>query len=319
MNKSFKDSLCSVVSSDEIFAKYDSCTVEYGSRHLSAPETEQLAKKISLLPEHLQNIIYAKYCFGMSPAEAEAAYDTQHAKGKLFFAVKLLNRAAANGENLLDKSSFASASELALQKYVSAETFDNVSPYYSKEFRKKLKKIKTAQPKFNRKVLSALQRAAVVVLVLFIGFSTTMVANAELREAVSNWFITHFSDHSSFQSSDTSNNVADINFDDIVIGYVPDGFELERRDTSKEYFSCLYTNRELSRLFITISANTSVSLDTENTNIVETIYKNNTAFYWTKDNITTLVWTEFNLTYSISYNTNSIEEVFKIADEIKIK
>jgi len=157
-------------------------------------------------------------------------------------------------------------------------------------------------------------------LVLFIGFSTTMVANAELRKAVSNWFITHFSDHSSFQSADTSNNVADINFDDIVIGYVPDGFELEKRDTDKNSFSCTYLNDHNHILYILLTDTKSpVSINTENAEIIKKPYKNTTALYWTQSDITYLLWEDQGLLCHISCNSISSDEIFKIADEIKIK
>jgi hypothetical protein len=114
---------------------------------LSNEKIEELARKISLLPAEYRNILFFKFCFDNSPYETDNILGMENSVGKLSYIQKNLSNLMGFDDQWIDNDSMERACHIALME--ETKEYDNIQilhrPNYSKNFRKKLKNIKTNQ------------------------------------------------------------------------------------------------------------------------------------------------------------------------------
>lgn len=300
--------------------KLDSITEP--TQALSFDDIQVLSHKISALPVEYLNIIFFRYCFDMSPSDTLGILGVDNAIGKLRYVRKLLSNFMGLEECLIDDASMQQASHLALEKYTAMNNIDiSVNPNYSDAFRRKLKAIKAAQKPFSVVAL-VIKRVAVFILVCTIGFSTALVANAQLRERIFNWVIETFPKYSIFSTQSTEVNTdITLNTASIELGYIPDGYKTDdifEGETMRVYrYLSSDGEKWLTILFSTPGAGRSY-YDTENAEIDRITFNGADAFTWQKDNLTYLIWTQDNLECSVIGHISK-DEIMKVAENIVIK
>lgn len=285
-------------------------------RSLSHEEVRLLAERIVSFPIEYRISLYAHYCFCFSSKETMQIFDIQEPEGKLRYIQNALSTVMGCAEGIIDDS-LRQATEQALEM---EQSYNGklVRPHYSRSFRKKLKNIKVVQASSNITVLIAKQ-VAVFFLVCAIGFSTAIIANADIRRAVINWIIETFPEFSIFSmNSENRSETLSFSSDDIEIGYIPDGYVLKNQNESSARITYRFSSDETDiTLVVAFSTGSPSYLDTEDAEIIETTLGGNAAYWWEHNSITYLVWNQNEVMCRISGGI-SIDEIFKIAKNIKI-
>lgn len=172
------------------------------------------------------------------------------------------------------------------------------SKTFDKEMQRLVDKMRNNRyHKFTRKTMSALIIAAVV-----LSFATTAFAIPSSRK----YIIEKFTDHFSYAVIEPDN--IDI-VEDIIVGYIPDGFELSDINSS---FGLVQEYRKNNEWFIinkdTIDIEINFdALDKETKNINGTEY-----LLFITDNTNGVIWNNGSYTYTVSGNIAK-EELIKIA------
>lgn len=277
-----------------------------------------LAHRMLSLPIEYRNLLFLHYCFGFSADEIACILETDQVRGKIQYVKKMLSEIMGLDEALMDDSSLEQASQIALQQYTATDsTGAMTTPHYSSAFRKRLKEIKAAQSN-GRPILLIAKRAAVILLVCVIGFSSVLVANAQLRERFLGWLVETFPQFSSFMAQDADFEQSDISLNDFAIGYLPDGFILQEQTEMRTMIVLQYEDSGGRTLSIQLDkSNDRLFKDTEDAVLNEFPFKDSTAVWWERDGMTHFIWQQDSITGNITAAL-PIEEVIKIAECIKI-
>lgn len=286
---------------------------------LNEEQMNQLAIKIGLLPLEYRNILFFRYCFNITPSETDKILGIENAKGKLRYTQKMLSSFMGLDGLWIDDSSMKRACEIALvedtKDYDNTQTLHKLK--YSKLFKRKLKDINIKQ---NPKdiFISLAKRAAVILLVCFLSFSSILVVNAEAREKVFDWIIEVFPRFSVFTPKNIYENANTVELTSLKINYIPNGFEMVdihegRSMLIYEYLSD--NDQELIIKLLSPNGKGKSYYDTENAEIEEFIFKDSKAFIWHIDKMTYLIWHQDGIECHIS-GSLSKEEILKVAENI---
>jgi len=292
---------------------------EEDTREEADANEKQLVGKIRLLPEDTQNLLCMKYVFHVSPAIAEDLLSYPHAKQRAQYAENLLAYSMGVSESQkISQSCMEKAAKAVLSQWMAEYDTENglAKPHYSRQFRKALKEIRTAQT-YNHPVV--LKRAVAIILVAAMIFAATITANAELRARFFRWLIETFPAFSQFSAIDVP-QANELSFDtlkNIKIEYIPDGFVLT--DVFEADPMIVYSYQDAAGNTLSINADLSTGsptlFDMEDTEIHQIVLNGQTAYWWEKENTCFLVWQKdgfsLNLVGKISY-----EEAIKIAEKI---
>lgn len=285
---------------------------------LSNEKIEELARKISLLPAEYRNILFLKFCFDNSPYETDNILGMENSMGKLPYIQKNLSNLMGFENQWIDNDSMERACHIALME--ETKEYDNIKilhkPNYSKNFRKKLKNIKTNQ-NHNRIFASIGKRVALFILVSILSFSAVLTVNAGAREKLFTWIVERFEEYSIF-SRNTNGDDKAADLASLKFNYIPIGFEINKIHQGRNMLIYEYSNEDNQELTIKLfqsNENSKSYYDTENAEIEEFTFMNSQAFTWQTDTNTYLICEYNGLEYHISGQLDK-EEILKIAKNI---
>lgn len=278
-----------------------------------------LAERIGLLPPPDQSLLYFHYCFDISDKDAGEILEITRPLAKRIYienvlSAFLLDTSDSEENHRIGEESMKRACEKALLEYADYNPAEFTGyPVYSKRFRKRLKKIRAAQ-KTDRVLPLLVKRAAVVLLVISMGFTTVVVADAGFREIVAEWVVEALTEFSRFR---IENMLSDSNTElKYKIEYIPDGFELVESIEEEIYSYYRYDNGK-DKIVITLAAFPVISsLDTENIKTEQFEFHGNQAYRWKINEVNYMLWRQDELQISI-LSTLELSEIYNIANGIK--
>lgn len=114
-----------------------------------------------------------------------------------------------------------------------------------------------------KKGYHALQKVAVFVVIVFIGFSYAVVNVEAVNQAVVGWLTEVHQTH-----TDLSVNIgqSDVDLSQVQIGWLPDSCTLDSSLSEEGYYSILYQGKSIGSISI-LTNNSNMSLNTENANV----------------------------------------------------
>lgn len=238
----------------------------------------ELTEKILSLPPKGMFVLFAKYCFHLTPAETEIFFQIENSNGYLLYYLKLLGMIMGLSEGqLISDEIMKQACKAALKQYLKKEFYVNNQIGLS-QHRKKVGLKKLAK------------RVAVAAIIATMSFSTMMVANAEFREKIISWIIVTFEKYSIFELKNDDAPTIE-NLQKFIPSYIPDGFQLNNTVNQPSLILYEYRNINSDYFDILISiANTKVYLDTEGAPTEELKVLDSTAYYFNKDGVNSIVF-----------------------------
>lgn len=295
----------------------DMSTIVYSS--LSPDQIDKLAVKINLLPSEYQNILFFRYCFESTDYQIDNLLEIENTKDKLLYIQDFLSKIMKLENSWIDDNSLRKSCRLALEE--SMKDYNNIEalhqPTYSKSFRRKLKDIKIPQNP-NRILMIIAKRVAIFVLVCFLGFSTVLAVNAEVREKFFDWIVETFPKFSIFVPENINKDIDIIDLKLLRINYVPTGFKLTNINEGNNMLIYNYFSEDDKKLdisFFTSLRKGESFYDTENIEIEEFVFKESNAYMWQTDKMTYLLWYQDRIECHIVAHLDK-DEVIKIAENI---
>ena len=299
-------------------SKLDTSKIAYQS--LSKDQIEVLAKKINYMPAKYNNLLIYRYCFNNNFPELNDFFQINNSELVILYINKMLSNFMALNNFWIDDKSMKEACQLALKnsmkEYDDIEISEelnnsNVDINYlkSNKFKKK-----------NKNVFILISKsAAVFILVCFLGFSSIVVVNAEVREKLVSWIVEVFPKYSSFKSKSEEKDNNKVDLKSLKINYVPSGFELIDTMDIRTILVYNYSSNNGQELTVSFSISNNKSYhDTEGSEIEEFIFKDQPAFLWKTDTGIHLIWHQDGMDCNISASLSiSKDEVIKIAENIK--
>ncbi len=179
-----------------------------------------------------------------------------------------------------------------------------------KLFRKERKKL------FFKKVSKYSRRTAVFFLAVIIISGIVAFSVEAWRIKVLNFVIEMSQIHSEINFVENSTKGDSYTSDEITLGYITDGFMLDKRDVKNDMVSLVFKGEEN---YFVISMNDitgSMGIDTENASVKKTTINGQEALYSSNSNINILVWHDENFSYRLS-GTLEEKEMVKVAENIK--
>lgn len=191
-------------------------------------------------------------------------------------------------------------------------------PNYPKDFRRKLKEIKSKRNS-NRIFMSITKRVAVFILVFLLSFSAVLVVNAEACEKVFDWIIEKFPKFSVFISKkDIGEGKESVELTSFTFNYIPIGFELVDVNMGRNVLIYNYSTDNNQEFYIKLfnsSGENKLYYDTEGIEIEEIIFKGSQAYMWRTDEMTYLIWHQDGIECHIMGNLNK-DKILKVAENI---
>lgn len=221
---------------------------------LPKAKIQELSEKILYLPHQGIVLLFSRYCFRLSPKEAEKFFQLENAKGRFRFYRELLSsNMGFSSAQVISDDSLNQACRIAMKTYLRME----------------LKEDPAANGAGKRRTHIAFRRfgkaVAVAAITITLLFSTAMVANAQFREKVIAWVVETFEKYSSFELQSDREN-AQTGLQNYKPTYLPDGSEL--LDTVEQSEMIVYEfaiNNSGGFEILLSKSDTKVYLNTENT------------------------------------------------------
>lgn len=269
---------------------------------LQQSQLHELSEKILSLPDQGFTLLLSRYCFRLSPDEAEMFFHLENAKGHFRFYKELLSLSMGMETGcMISDDAFGKACHIALKNYLHNELeAENKSTGNSRKH------------KALRKVWKTIAIAAVTAALLF---STCMVANAQFRERVISWVIETFEEYSIFELHGGERQ--DLNAYHAT--YLPDGAVLKETKKQPESIVYEYTVVEKADLHIMIcqSAN-RVYLDTEDTKIEKIDKDGVTGYFFTRNDASYICFERDGCFFTV-FGSIDAGELLKVAAGIEKK
>lgn len=193
-----------------------------------------------------------------------------------------------------------------------------------KRFTKLLDSQLKKKKKFGRvHHFSALNKAAVAVLAIFFTFSSMMVTVQAFRLSVLNFLISIEPKYTSYELQDDNqsgdNEKLIVNWtNSYVPGYMPEGYEVTEMSSSDSLKKIVLENADSTKIIYTeYESDSSLSVDTEDASLIETIKINgHDGTLSEKDLTTTVVWKMAGHLFVVQGQI-STDEAIKIAENVK--
>lgn len=262
-----------------------------------------LTEKILSLPPKGMFVLFAKYCFHLTPAETEIFFQIENSNGYLLYYLKLLGMIMGLEEGqLISDETMKKACKSALKQYLKKEFYvDNQIGLIQHRNKVGLKKLA--------------KRVAVAAIIATMSFSTMMVANAEFREKIISWIIVTFEKYSIFELKNDDAPTIE-NLQRFIPSYIPDGFELNDTVNQPSLILYEYSNKNSDYFDILISiANTKVYLDTEGVPTEELEVLGSTAYYFNKDGVNSIVFEKNGFHFEVD-GSISKKDLIRITESI---
>jgi len=189
---------------------------------------------------------------------------------------------------------------------------------FSKEHENAMQKIfrKERKKLFFKKVLKYSRRAAVFLSAVIIMSCIAVFSVEAWRVKVMNFVIEISQTHSEINFGENSSKGDSYTSDEITIGYIPEGFKLEKRDVKNNMVSLIFKGEEYYFVFSMNDITCSIGIDTENASLKKITINGQEAFYSLNKNVNILVWHDDEFSYTLS-GTLEEKEMVKIAESIK--
>ena len=208
-------------------------------------------------------------------------------------------------------SKFAKACILSYEEWVATIPEELPEPEYSKKHIRRMNALKNKMRgnvyhHFTTKTIRVMLIAAIL-----LAFLMTAFVFPSSREAI----MDNFNIASRYQMTKENKNSVP---DNITVGYIPEGFELESKDNSSKMSYYKYTSLDNSTFTVYKSASSGeIDFDTENLE-TKNVTINNIDYMYGTDAFgnTNIIWIVNDYMFRIDGNL-SIEELFKIAESIE--
>ncbi len=274
---------------------------------LPKAKIQELSEKILYLPHQGIVLLFSRYCFRLSPKEAEKFFQLENAKGRFRFYRELLSsNMGFSSAQVISDDSLNQACRIAMKTYLRME----------------LKEDPAANGAGKRRTHIAFRRfgkaVAVAAITITLLFSTAMVANAQFREKVIAWVVETFEKYSSFELQSDREN-AQTGLQNYKPTYLPDGSEL--LDTVEQSEMIVYEfaiNNSGGFEILLSKSDTKVYLNTENTEITP-FDQNEIAGYYFKKGDLNYVCCDRDGYFIAIYGSIDTDELIKIAAGITRK
>ena len=268
---------------------------------LPKAKIQELSEKILYLPHQGIVLLFSRYCFRLSPKEAEKFFQLENAKGRFRFYRELLSsNMGFSSAQVISDDSLNQACRIAMKTYLRME----------------LKEDPAANSAGKRRTHIAFRRfgkaVAVAAITITLLFSTAMVTNAKIREKVIAWIVETFEKYSIFElQSDGENTKPDLQ--SYKPTYLPDGAELKNTVEQPEMLAYEYAINESSYFNILLSkSDTRIYADAENTEIESFDKDGVIGYYFKKDDLNYICYERDGDFFSI-YGSIDMDELIKIA------
>lgn len=278
---------------------------------LSYAQIQTLSEKILSLPHEGIVLLLSRFCFHLSPEEAESFFQLKNAKGRFRFYQELLSSCmGVNTEQMISDDAFGSACHIALKEYLHNELEADTDDKTAGNSRTHI---------VFRKVWKTVAVAAITLTLLF---STVMVANAQFRERVISWVIETFEKYSIFElHGDELDEPQDLT--EYQAGYLPDGAILknttELPGEPSGFLLYEYAIGKSENFSIVVSQSDSrIYLDTENAKIEPFDKDGVTGYFFQKDGMSYICFERDGCFFSV-YGSIDTDELVKIAASITKK
>ena len=278
---------------------------------LSYAQIQTLSEKILSLPHEGIVLLLSRFCFHLSPEEAENFFQLKNAKGRFRFYQELLSSCmGVNTEQMISDDAFGSACHIALKEYLHNELEADTDDKTAGNSRTHI---------VFRKVWKTVAVAAITLTLLF---STVMVANAQFRERVISWVIETFEKYSIFElHGDELDEPQDLT--EYQAGYLPDGAILknttELPGEPSGFLLYEYAIGKSENFSIVVSQSDSrIYLDTENAKIEPFDKDGVTGYFFQKDGMSYICFERDGCFFSV-YGSIDTDELVKIAASITKK
>lgn len=275
---------------------------------LSYAQIQTLSEKILSLPHEGIVLLLSRFCFHLSPEEAENFFQLKNAKGRFRFYQELLSSCmGVNTEQMISDDAFGSACHIALKEYLHNELEADTDDKTAGNSRTHI---------VFRKVWKTVAVAAITLTLLF---STVMVANAQFRERVISWVIETFEKYSIFElHGDELDEPQDLT--EYQAGYLPDGAILknttELPGEPSGFLLYEYAIGKSENFSIVVSQSDSrIYLDTENAKIEPFDKDGVTGYFFQKDGMSYICFERDGCFFSV-YGSIDTDELVKIAASI---
>ncbi len=299
-------------------SKLDISKIAYQS--LSKDQIEDLTKKINYLPVKYNNILIYRYCFNNNFLELNEFFQVDNSELELLYINKMLSNFMALNNLWIDDKSMKEACQLALKNSMKEYDYIEISEE-SKNSNIDINNLISNKIKKKSKNVFVLiaKSAAVFILVCFLGFSSIVVVNAEVRERLVSWIVEVFPKYSSFKSKSEDKDNTKVDLKSLKINYVPSGFELIEINELRNMLIYNYLSKNDEELIIKfLYPNKKSYFNTENAVVKEFVFKDQHSFLWETDEVINFLWHQDGMDCSI-FASLSIgkDEVIKIAENIK--
>lgn len=209
-------------------------------------------------------------------------------------------------------SKFAKACILSYEEWVATIPEELPEPEYSKKHIRRMNALKNKMRgnvyhHFTTRTIKIMLVAAVLLALMMTAFVFPSSRDS---------FMDNFNIASRYQMTKHNKNSVP---DEITVGYIPEGFELESKDTSSKIMIYKYAspNDSIFTIYKTASS-TEIYFDTE-TNDSEVVYIDNIAYTYSENTLSnnkSVVWIDNDYIYKINGQISK-EELLKIAETIK--
>lgn len=209
-------------------------------------------------------------------------------------------------------SKFARACILSYEEWVATIPEELPKPEYSKRHIRRMNALKNKMRgnvyhHFTTKTIRIMLVAAILLALMMTAFVFPSSRDS---------FIDNFNIASRYQMTKNNKNSVP---NEITVGYIPEGFELESKDIQSKYIAYDYLSSDSSKITIAkCSSSIEIYFDTE-TNDSETFYINNITYTYSENSLSNnknIVWTENDYIYRVDGNLTK-DEMFKIAQTIE--
>lgn len=179
-----------------------------------------------------------------------------------------------------------------------------------KIFRKERKKL------FYKKIPKYSKRAAVFLLAVIIMSGIAVFSVEAWRIKVMNFVIEMSQTHSEINFGENSTKGDSYISDEITLGYIPEGFKLEKKDIKNNMVTLVFKGEDEYFIFSMNKIAGSMGIDTENASVKKTTINGQEALFSSNINVNILVWHDEKFSYTLS-GTVDEKEIVKIAEDIK--
>lgn len=288
---------------------------------LSIEQITLLADKICALPVEYQSILTLYYVFNEGFDDLNFLLGIEDSAGQLCYIHRLLSVLMGMKDAWIAPAMLEKACMMAQEQINELTAFEgNDKHIYSEKIKRKLKKINIKSD--NERIYTVvLKRIAVCFLLVLLGVALIPSARSRAWEIIKEWMVEVFPEFTIFTKPEQGLSENAVDLQSIAIGYVPNGFALEKKSEDAEIY--VYSYKDIQGKVLTIKLVVSeVSnrsyYDTEDAEVQIVDFKGNSAYVWETDARSYLLWNEDGIDYHVSGQI-VMEEMWKIAQNIRKK